>query len=59
MITSIQFGAMIKGEAEGSGLGAAFIIIIFEFIGAILASVVFRRVYTPIYLSWKKRMMQE
>mgnify|MGYP006897138802 CR=1 FL=1 len=50
---------MISGNAEASGLGAAIIIIIFEFIGGILAGVVFQKVYKPTYVKWKKRMMEE
>ena len=52
---------MINGDGDipASTLTAILFIIILELIGAVLSSVIFRRVYMPTYLSWKKKMMEE
>ena len=50
---------MIDDGTTSAGLPAAFLLIVMQFIGAVLASVVFRQVYLKLYVKWKGRLMDE
>jgi hypothetical protein len=59
VVTSLQFEGMIDDGTTSAGLPAAFLLIVMQFIGAVLASVIFRQVYLKLYVKWKGRLMNE
>ena len=58
-MTSLQFEGMIDDGTTSAGLPAAFLLMAVEFLGAVLASVVFKQVYLKLYVKWKTRLMDE
>jgi len=58
VVTSLQFEGMIHGTSA-AGLPGAFLLILMEFIGGALASIVFKKVYLKMYIKWKTRLMDD
>lgn len=59
VVTSLQFEGMISDGTSSAGLPAAFLLILVQFVGAVLGSLVFKKVYLSLYIKWKSKLMED
>jgi hypothetical protein len=54
VVFAVEGEALLQGGASAAGITPCLFLILSQFIGGGLADLVFRKVYIPVYKSWKE-----